>query len=303
MMTKSKKDLKAENPGLDFHSSSEEDESDNEAPLPSSKDAEKVRTKYDRMFQRKNQNVLSDHYAKLVDQSGEKAGDNDADDDDDFITLKRADHTLPNEETPMHLVKMEDISKRKLKLGNAKRKVLLNTSARKKIVFVDGEAHEVDPDAVEIADNWVDEQGGMEGVMREGQKYAQDERDKMQATDVVDRAEAKAKKQEKKRKRKERESAADVIISPPTSLRKLNAYTLIFSQRRDENLGASFVPMEEDDGYETPEFDLPSEDDEDMSPPRLFKRAKHADAPSDVSGDDGLEDDEAMALQVLRGRK
>lgn len=77
-----------------------------------------VRTKYDRMFARTNQGVLSEHYAKLVsegegdDESSEDGsdseaappapveqalvgGDEDDDDDDaDFLTLKRADHAL-----------------------------------------------------------------------------------------------------------------------------------------------------------------------------------------------------------------
>ncbi|CAD6940151.1 unnamed protein product, partial [Tilletia controversa] len=73
----------------------------------------KVRTKYDRMFGRKNQGVLSEHYAKLVaddaessaSDSGSGSGsydDSDGeamaedgfghDDENDFLTLKRADH-------------------------------------------------------------------------------------------------------------------------------------------------------------------------------------------------------------------
>lgn len=95
-------------------------ESDEEAPA---KDG-KVRTKYDRMFNRTNQGVLSEHYGKLIaddeDGDGDSSSDegtdategedrlvggggsdeeddrgaNDGDADADFLTLARADHAL-----------------------------------------------------------------------------------------------------------------------------------------------------------------------------------------------------------------
>ncbi|KAL8673360.1 MAG: hypothetical protein Q9224_007528, partial [Gallowayella concinna] len=43
-----------------------------------------VKTKYDRMFERTNQDILSQHYTKLIDQA-----DNDGDDDDDDINQLR----------------------------------------------------------------------------------------------------------------------------------------------------------------------------------------------------------------------
>jgi len=58
-----------------------------------------VRTKYDRMFSRKNQNILSSHYTKLVDH--ENPSDVDGreepeEDDNDFFALKRVNHDLPS---------------------------------------------------------------------------------------------------------------------------------------------------------------------------------------------------------------
>lgn len=160
------------------------------------------------MFERKNQNVLAEHYSKLIDHD---AAD---DDDDDFITLKRTDHDLPEEEVvPLEDVKLDNLSKRKLKLGNAKRKILLNAPPTKKIVFDDlGEAHaahEVMP-----ADDWIKDKGGMEGVMGESAKYVEGERSRMKVADLVDKEEAREKKREKKRKRKDRENGDKVHCFP-----------------------------------------------------------------------------------------
>jgi ATP-dependent RNA helicase DDX10/DBP4 len=51
-----------------------------------------VRTKYDRMFERRNQDVLADHYKKMVgsDDDEEQPNDHaDADEDNDFLAVKR----------------------------------------------------------------------------------------------------------------------------------------------------------------------------------------------------------------------
>ncbi|KAL2429821.1 ATP-dependent RNA helicase DBP4 [Exophiala dermatitidis] len=51
-----------------------------------------VRTKYDRMFERQNQDVLAEHYTKLVehDEDGVTAGEDDDNDNDmDFLSVKR----------------------------------------------------------------------------------------------------------------------------------------------------------------------------------------------------------------------
>ncbi len=53
----------------------------------------KPKTKLDKMFNRRNMSVLTDHYKKLVDREA----DNITNEDDELITLKRADHELPDE--------------------------------------------------------------------------------------------------------------------------------------------------------------------------------------------------------------
>lgn len=47
------------------------------------------------MFQRKNQDILSEHYHKLVDYEGDKM--NDEGDDDEFMTLGRVNHDLDSD--------------------------------------------------------------------------------------------------------------------------------------------------------------------------------------------------------------
>jgi ATP-dependent RNA helicase DDX10/DBP4 len=96
-----------------------------------------VRTKYDRMFERKNQNVLSAHYSKLIE------GDGDDDDEEEFITLKRADHELDGGEVGVD--EAADMSKRKQRLMASKAKrALLTGGLGKKLIFdEDGEPHEM----------------------------------------------------------------------------------------------------------------------------------------------------------------
>ncbi|PFH53473.1 hypothetical protein AMATHDRAFT_137554 [Amanita thiersii Skay4041] len=153
-----------------------------------------VRTKYDRMFERKNQSVLSEHYNKLIDHDSDNNGE------DDFITLKRADHDL---DESVHQAGGNDSSKRKLKMGKAKRTILTGGLPQKFVFDDEGKPHQMYE--LEDGDQWFKEKGGLDGIQEEGQKFAQGERAKMKDADVIDKQEAREKKREKKRKRKEKE--------------------------------------------------------------------------------------------------
>lgn len=151
----------------------------------------KVRTKYDRMFERKNQNILSEHFTKLVDHA------TDSDSDDDFITLKRADHDLNDPE----LLEHDFASKRKLKMALSKKAIAKGGPKGRKLVFdEEGNPHELYE--MKTAEEVFK---GKDDVKEAGRKFAEDERGKLREADVLDREEAKEKKKEKKRKRKERE--------------------------------------------------------------------------------------------------
>jgi ATP-dependent RNA helicase DDX10/DBP4 len=152
------------------------------------------------MFERKNQNVLSEHYMRMIEHDDHDIADPE---EEDFITLKRADHELEDGDD-LSRVKLENLSNRKMKLSSAKRKIILNAPTAKKLVFDDsGEghvAHDVQP-----AEEWIQEKGGIEGVKEVEAKFTESERGKMRNADVIDKAEMREKKREKKRKRKDRE--------------------------------------------------------------------------------------------------
>ncbi|KAI0827473.1 DEAD-domain-containing protein [Trametes gibbosa] len=232
-----------------------------------------VRTKYDRMFERKNQNILSEHYTKLVDHSGDGNGD---DSDEDFITLKRADHELEGDAAAEH----DFTSKRKLKLAQSKKAIAKSGPRGHKLVFDDdGVAHELYElqDAADVFRN-------ADAAREAGRQFAQSERGKLQQADVMDKAEAKEKKREKKRKRKQREHEGDDALSS--------------DEDGDVAMGPTVAELSEDDGYISPEFDLSSRsDDEDVYERPPQKKAKTRPAATT------LEEEEELALQMLRNRQ
>lgn len=260
--------------------SSDDDASSNVAFAPDSeiKDDSKlpvstksgVRTKYDRMFERKNQNILSAHYSKLVDH-----GDA-VDDDEDFITLKRSNHDLSDTDANPEI---DNLSKRKLKLSRTKRAVAKYGQLGHKLIFDDeGNPHEM----YEMVDPAEFYKGGLEEAKKAGKAFVEGEKDKLKGADVVDKMEAKDKKREKKRKRKDRENGVDLD----------DAHGRVI---------AELAPSDED-GYISPEFDMPSEDDvQDTPPPPPLKRSKRS--ASTKTDSNGLEDEEELALRLLRNRR
>jgi len=170
------------------------------------------------MFERKNQNILSKHYSKLISHDGA------SDLEDEFITLKRADHELedfdPNPTTSLsnnnkYTTSFQEdlaanLSKRKLKMGKAKRAIATG-GVNTKLKFDDeGKAHQMYE--LQDGEEWFEERGGLVGAQEEGRKFAEGERTKMKATDVVDREQARTKKRERKRKRKERERPVSTAL-------------------------------------------------------------------------------------------
>ncbi|KAJ1301101.1 hypothetical protein OPQ81_003517 [Rhizoctonia solani] len=280
----------AEESGAESASGSESEDEDKDNPLaerqeesptnnaPVVKTGPSVRTKYDRMFERKNQGILSEHYTKLVDHE-----DNEADQDDDFITLKRANHDLPHDESHptqrsalLNNFSQEDISQRKLKIGQSKRAMLKYKSGGTKLVFDEnGGAHPL----YEMRDDAAFKQEAGGDVIGAGKAYVDQVRSRMRDEDVVDKEEARAKKKEKKRKRKAHEQEA-----MGTGVMAL-------------------APDADDDGYVSPDFDgLLSDTDGDDSP--VYRPNKRFKDRSKVSGENELMDvgdEEALALKMLRG--
>jgi len=161
------------------------------------------------MFERKNRGVLSEHYNKLVDHASEASGS-----DEDFITLKRADHDLPSTSvTPLPIE--ENASKRRQRALKSKKGQLKFGDAPTHLIFDDdGVAHEaIEMKAVEE----IFGAGDAKSVALEaGRTFGEKERLKMSEVDKKDKAEAREKRKEKKRKRKE--AAHPVCLSKPALL-------------------------------------------------------------------------------------
>lgn len=204
--------------GMSSDDDSEEDTNlDPSDRKPKKRTKDEVRTKYDKMFERTNQDVLSSHYNKLiVDGDGNKMSIDDVDDDSDgdILTVKRRlnDDDLdaetrkvnPNGVKVIHgLGGVEPYvvdSKRREKALSSKKKMLKFKGAPTKIVFDDdGNSHAV----YELQDEEDFKQDGDAEAQR--QRFLEDETQRVREADLDDKALAKQKKREKKEKRKEQE--------------------------------------------------------------------------------------------------
>ncbi|KAM7207753.1 P-loop containing nucleoside triphosphate hydrolase protein [Naviculisporaceae sp. PSN 640] len=185
-------------------SSGSEDESDEDALLLGGKKKKKdeVRTKYQKMAERQNQDVLSSHYRKLV-EGGED------DDEDDFLSVKRVlgdedlDGAIPKDEPKVvKLGKSELVidSKRREKLLKSKKKMLKYMDGPTKLVFDDeGNAHQL----YELQGEEEFKAEGPAEKLRE--KFVTQEADKVKEADVEDKELAKQRRKEKRDRAKQRE--------------------------------------------------------------------------------------------------
>ncbi|KAJ2759430.1 ATP-dependent RNA helicase dbp4 [Coemansia sp. BCRC 34490] len=92
-------EIERENDAIDGGSESEEDtdvgdsESEDDAAATA-----KPKTRVEKLFARKNAGVLAEHYQRLVDHTEGNGDDGEDIDSNDFITLKRGDHDLNDDE-------------------------------------------------------------------------------------------------------------------------------------------------------------------------------------------------------------
>ena len=200
-----------------------EDEDDNNLAAdgkPRSK-KEAVRTKYDRMFERRNQDVLAEHYTKLVDNndSRDSDGQGDADEDNDFLTVKRRlsdarseDDELEAAQKPAAAKVIPGLgkellvidSKRREKLLKSKKKLLkLRGNGTKLVYDDDGNPHQV----YELESEDQFRQRGPADAQRA--KFLDDERNRVQVADLLDKQTAKEKRKERREKKKAREAAEE----------------------------------------------------------------------------------------------
>ncbi|KAK7193636.1 ATP-dependent RNA helicase dbp4 [Paraphaeosphaeria sporulosa] len=298
--------------------------SDSDEEEAEGKQSKTVRTKYDRMFERQNQNILADHYKKLV-QDGEAEGASDENDftgdapnagkdDDDFLAVKRripaegedagaegADYDDPtaSKGKVIHLAGASQPliidSNRREKLLKSKKKLLNFMDKGKKLIYDDdGNAHEM----YELEDEDDFRAKGLPEEQR--QKFLDAERDAVAQADVLDKAAAKAKRKEKARKRKERERGemgvgsdeeGGVEIADADEDALANFRADILSDNDDDD---------EDDDDEQPQKQgkkwFQSDSEEEAAPSKKRKKSKsvrHVEEPQT------LEDMEALAAGLL----
>ncbi|GAA5822433.1 hypothetical protein JCM3770_000269 [Rhodotorula araucariae] len=275
-----------------------------------------VKTKYDRMFARKSQTILSDHYTKLIDHAsddderaagsllGAGAGD---DGDDDFITLKRVDHTLDDASLPSSTF----VSKRKLKMGQSKKAMLSTKGNPSKLVFDDdGDAHAI----YELGDEADFRALGDAKAQREA--FVAREGEALKAQDVKDKERQREARREKKRKRKdvEREVRGGGGDGEGAAL---SGDEIVHPSFSDVDLSSDGgFPASDDDDAPAAERPARAPVQAQAQAKRGARRARFDDGDDDDGGDNDADDDdegrprakkpkvdlEALALQAL-GRR
>lgn len=200
-------------------SSGSESDSDGDGPK---RKKDQVRTKYEKMAERQNQDVLSSHYRKLLDDADPAAA---SDDEADFLSVKRvladdaaldaaAGSSTAQSTTEPRVVKLGATSElvidsnRREKLLKSKKKLLKYMDKGSKLVFDDeGNAHSV----YELQDEDEFAQQGPAGELR--RKFVDAEAEKVREADVEDKAHAKDRRREKRdrQKAREREEMAGMV--------------------------------------------------------------------------------------------
>ena len=176
-----------------------------------------IRTKYDRMFERRNQDVLAGHYTQLAHNDGQ-GEDGVEGGRDSFLTVKRRFNSNAEVDSDLSDNQHSDMqgdqklvasigkeplvidSKRKEKLLKSKKKSLKLKEKGTKLVFgEDGNPHQM----YELEN---EDQFRLRGPAEEQKtEFLRVERDRLSAADLADKAAAKAKRKEKREKRKARE--------------------------------------------------------------------------------------------------
>lgn len=215
----------------------EDDDQDNDLAKPM------VRTKYDRMFERRNQDVLAEHYKKMIGSDDDEQSNNhaDTDEDNDFLSVKRrfdagdaalgelesdsgADSdtqrdtlstkqaALPNSIAPSQSKKRIKLSRNPdeeaLIIDSKRREKLLKS--RKKLLKYKGHGTHLhfDDDAQPFEKEYYEreEEFAKHAPATEQRRaFLEQETARTQVADVADKALAKQKRREKREKRKARE--------------------------------------------------------------------------------------------------
>jgi ATP-dependent RNA helicase DDX10/DBP4 len=200
-----------------YESDSDESESDGETKKEATKQTG-PKSKYDRMFERQNQDVLAEHYNKLVIPGAEAFEDQDASEDDDrdkekiapddFLTVKRRikiESELEPTSDARRYVMIDGVkepilidSKRAAKRINSKKALLKIKDKGTRIVFDDdGQGRPV----YEMQSEASFHKQGEAKELRD--RFVKEEKSKVEIADLEDKAVLKQKRKEKKDKKRE----------------------------------------------------------------------------------------------------
>ncbi|KAL8762792.1 MAG: hypothetical protein Q9184_001274 [Pyrenodesmia sp. 2 TL-2023] len=219
------------------------DEGDSDNLKDSTSKAAPIKTRYDRMFERRNQNILSEHYTKLIgdvnDGQPEPSQANmtaEADEDQDFLAVKRrinaspspppsddqenntANTTTKDDQRPQS-VKPTSSSQKVVTVGssdiiidsNRKRRLLApNASHKKALLKYRPKAHKLvfdaDGNPHEVYE-FLDEEGfkAQGPVEKQRDEFVEKEVGRLREVESEDKGLERQKRREKKEKRKRRE--------------------------------------------------------------------------------------------------
>ena len=225
-----------------------------------------MRTKYDRMFERRNQDILTDHYARIVDDGNEMLdidGTADADGSHDFFSVKRRinndnysprviDSTDPNiaaaklSRSTAKVVNgigplpIRIDSKRKAKLLKSKKQVAKLKPKGKKLVYDDeGNPHEIY--------EFDDEEKFKEQGAPDDQKqiFLNKEGERLREDDKQDKEAEKRRRKERKEKRRARERTELLGENNGQRVATLVPFQEEDSNRQHEESEAILNPTEE----------------------------------------------------------
>ncbi|RPB26147.1 DEAD-domain-containing protein [Terfezia boudieri ATCC MYA-4762] len=214
LKNKSRRMMKEVEMAESSESEAEEEEGEEEKKKEEKKKEKKkqeVRTKYDRMFERKNQTVLADHYNKLI--ADPSLGDKDG---DEFLSVKRV---LPRSPSPSAATTLipPGVTAPMVYLPGAATPLIIDSNRREKLLKSKKALAKFKPGPTKMV---FDDEGnahpvyelvGMEEFRKEGdaerqrRRFVEEEKVRVGEADVRDREVAREKRREKKEKRKERE--------------------------------------------------------------------------------------------------
>ncbi|OKL59694.1 ATP-dependent RNA helicase dbp4 [Talaromyces atroroseus] len=314
------------------------DESDQEDGEKKTKKKDNVRTKYDRMFERRNQDVLADHYAKLINDDGTMVDqgngiNGDADEDEDFLSVKRrfeaGDQALGGDKSDASSVSSEhEISAAKegeqqpgatrevkvVKISDAAEPLIIDSKRREKLLKSKKKLlkykglgkkliYDDEGQAHEVYELEDEEKFRADGdAQTQRAKFLETETERNRAADIEDKERAKEKKREKKEKRKAKERA---MAAEEDEDAEAGGVAYLAPYEGDEGVGPF---MSDDDGDDSSkgkkqrsrDASSPAEDREDSRKTKRSKRSHKAQsAPGEPVEVNTLEDLEALATGLL----